>query len=303
MPPPSPRRVGSSPVPEPERLWASSSSAGCSAFASGASSRAGGSPECSSTIFSAALARLGHQLGRPEHAGVLAEAEHPGDEQARDRVLRAVHAPAVLALAHLAVGAERALDLPGDVVRHPDRRRTERGRRAATGCGSRTRADRSPRGAGSRARPWSSRRPCPGRARAGTRGSRRARASGRRGRTARPRTAAGTGSTLRSSVRPVCIVKYSNSIRLRRWIAVSTFASRLDSSAPPADAVIPRPIERWAGVSSGLGRPQAICWSASRSGSAYANSPSSRLSAVCSAASSESVNSIGGRWKAPRASE
>ena len=76
------------------------------------------------------------------------------------------------------------------------------GRRAATGCGWRTRAGRSPRGAGSRARPWSSRRPCRARARAGTRGSRRARASGRRGRTGRPRTAAGTGSTLRSSVAP-----------------------------------------------------------------------------------------------------
>ena len=44
--------------------------------------------------------------------------------------------------------------------------------------------------------------------------------------------------------------------------------ARADSSCPPADAVMPRPIERWAGESSGLGRPQVICCSARRSGSA-----------------------------------
>ncbi len=87
---------------------------------------AGGSPECSSAIAREALARLADELRRPEHARVLAEAEHPGDEQARDRVRRPVDAAAVLALAHLAVGAEGALDLPGDVVGHPDRRGAER---------------------------------------------------------------------------------------------------------------------------------------------------------------------------------
>ncbi len=63
-------------------------------------------------------------------------------------------------------------------------------------------------------------------------------------------------------------MKYSNSIRLRRAIAVSIFASRADSSAPPADADMPSATDRWAAESKGLGRPQVICWSASRSGSA-----------------------------------
>jgi hypothetical protein len=86
-------------------------------------------------------------------------------------------------------------------------------------------------------------------------------------------------------------------------MAVSTFARRAESSAPPADPVMPSPIARWAGESSGLGRPQVSCWSASRSGSAYANSPSSSDSAVCSAASSASVNSTAGRKNASGASE
>ena len=66
---------------------------------------------------------------------------------------------------------------------------------------------------------------------------------------------------------------------------------------------MPRPIVCRESDPSGLGRPQVICCSARRSGSAYANSPSSSVSAVCSAARSESVNAIAGRWKASGASE
>ena len=84
---------------------------------------------------------------------------------------------------------------------------------------------------------------------------------------------------------------------------MSIFASRADTSPPPADAVIPSPIVWRESDPSGLGRPHVICWSASRSGSAYANSPSSSVSAVCNAARSESVNAIGGRWNASGASE
>ena len=88
-----------------------------------------------------------------------------------------------------------------------------------------------------------------------------------------------------------------------RKIAVSTFASRAESSCPPADAVIASATERCSGARSGLGRPHVICCSARRSGSAYANFPSSSASAVCSAASSWSLNAIAGRWKLSERSE
>ena len=68
-----------------------------------------------------------------------------------------------------------------------------------------------------------------------------------------------------------------------------------DPNGPERLSVVPTVFR--SGALSGLGRPQEICCSASRSGSAYANSPSSSCRAVRSAASSWSVNSIGGRWK------
>ena len=64
-------------------------------------------------------ARLVDELGRMADARLVAEAQRPGDEQARDRVVRAEDAPAVLGVAHRAVGAELALDVPGDLVRDP----------------------------------------------------------------------------------------------------------------------------------------------------------------------------------------
>ena len=116
-----------------------------------------------------AAVQLVHQLGGPQHAGVLLVADRPGEHQAGDRVGGAEDAPAVLGIRQGAVAAEVALHVPGDPVGDPDLRRPPRRRRAATGCGSRTRAGRSPPGAGSRARPWWRRPPCHGCARAGRR--------------------------------------------------------------------------------------------------------------------------------------
>ena len=81
---------------------------------------------------------------------------------------------------------------------------------------------------------------------------------------------------MRAPSSPRSIVKYSKVIVLWRKIAVSIFASDWDSSCPPADAVMPSATPPLSGAVSGLGRPQVICWSASRSGSAYANFPSRR---------------------------
>ena len=64
------------------------------------------------------------------------------------------------------------------------------------------------------------------------------------------------------------IVWYSKTIVLRRKIAVSILASRWETSWPPAEPVIPSATVLCSGVDSGLGRPQEICCSASRSGSA-----------------------------------
>ena len=60
------------------------------------------------------LPRLLDQLRRPLHACVLAQAERPRDHEPRDRVGGAEHV-----VAQLAVGAELALDVPRDVIRHP----------------------------------------------------------------------------------------------------------------------------------------------------------------------------------------
>ncbi len=69
-------------------------------------------------------------------------------------------------------------------------------------------------------------------------------------------------------VEPHIVEGWWKVIVLWRKIAVSIFASRPESSCPPAEAVIPSASERWSGDSSGLGRPQVICCSARRSGSA-----------------------------------
>jgi hypothetical protein len=69
------------------------------------------------------LARLGNQRRRPCHVRMLAEAERPGHEKARDRVGRPEHVPVAAVvpdLDHLAVAREVALDLPGDALGHPD---------------------------------------------------------------------------------------------------------------------------------------------------------------------------------------
>ena len=139
-----------------------------------------------------ALARLLDQLRRPDQARVLAEPEHPRDELARVGVLGPKTSPSPSAGRSRRSGRSGARSARRCGPRSAPRR-CRPARRTATGCGSRTRADRSRRGAGSRARPWRRRRPCRGSARAGRRGSPRARARGRRGRTARPGTAAGRG--------------------------------------------------------------------------------------------------------------
>ena len=66
------------------------------------------------------------ELGRAEHARVLLVADRPGEQQPRDRVRRAEHVAAVVALGELAVAAEVALHVPGDPVGDPDLRRVVR---------------------------------------------------------------------------------------------------------------------------------------------------------------------------------
>ena len=61
------------------------------------------------------LARLLDQLGRPLDAGVPLESERPRDQQSRHGVLGVEDV-----VAQLAVGAELALDVPRDLVGHPD---------------------------------------------------------------------------------------------------------------------------------------------------------------------------------------
>ena len=143
------------------------------------------------------LARLLDQLGRALDARVLLEAERPRDQQPRHGVVGVEHV-----VAQLAVGAELALDVPGHLVGDPDLGGAGRVAELPRGAARRTGAGRSRAAAGSRARPWSRTRPCRGCARAGTRARPRARASSRRGRTARPRTAGGTGRPCAAPSRP-----------------------------------------------------------------------------------------------------
>ena len=146
-----------------------------------------------------ARARLLDQRRRAEDP--QPEAQRPRDQQPRLRVRRPEDR-ARRRSRRRRTGARRTRRRPRGS--RPRRRRPDR--RAATGSGSRSRAGRTRPGAGSRARPWSRRRPCPGSARAGRRARPCARARSRRGRTARPRTAGGTGrrAAARSRRSPSC---------------------------------------------------------------------------------------------------
>ena len=67
------------------------------------------------------LAQLGQELRRPDHPGVLAQAQHPGDQLTRVGVGGDEHAVAVVPVGpEAAVAAEMALDLPGDALAYPD---------------------------------------------------------------------------------------------------------------------------------------------------------------------------------------
>ena len=130
-----------------------------------------------SSSSSSAAVELADELLGAEQAGVAAEPEHPGDDPARVGVAGREHRLARPSVADLPVAAEVAFDLPGDPLGDLDLGDALAPRRAASRRGWRRRAGRSPPGGGSRARPWSRRRPCPGSARAGTRGSPCARGS------------------------------------------------------------------------------------------------------------------------------
>jgi hypothetical protein len=67
-----------------------------------------------------ALPRLVNELGRAFDARMLAQPERPRDQQPRRRVVGVERA-----VAQLAVGAELALDVPRDVIGHPDLRRAD----------------------------------------------------------------------------------------------------------------------------------------------------------------------------------
>jgi hypothetical protein len=69
------------------------------------------------------LARLGDERRRTGHVGMLAEAQRPGHQQARDRVGRRntwPWLPSSPISVHLAVAREVTLDLPGDALGDPD---------------------------------------------------------------------------------------------------------------------------------------------------------------------------------------
>src|SRR3954447_4626925 len=66
-----------------------------------------------------ALLVLGLELGRADEPRVLAEAERPGHERTRARVVRAEELPTAVGLRELPVAAEVPLDLPGDAVGDP----------------------------------------------------------------------------------------------------------------------------------------------------------------------------------------
>ena len=152
------------------------------------------------------------------------------------------------------------------------------------------------RGGGSRARPWSHRRPCRGSARAGRRGSLRARASGPAGRTARPGTAGGRGRPCGASL----VALHRVVVEDDRLVAEDR---RLDLRQARRELV---PARRGRDAE----RDGALLGRAQRAGTAPGDllqrEPQGlgvgefaveQVSAVCSAASSLSVNSIAGRWK------
>ena len=213
-------------------------------------------------------ARLLDELGRAEDAGVLAERERPADQQPRQRVVRAVDGAAVVALRDLAVGGEVALHLPGDQVGDPDlggadrlaelprdavdvlaRVEVVRAREVVLGLGGvgdlALDAVQPELALGAAVVVVADEVELPAlegqvvRVHACAARSRRGPSS-----STRTRSACGGRSRCRSS------------------------RSAGEMSCPPAAAVMPRPTVRWCGRSSGLGRPQVICCSASRSGSA-----------------------------------
>ena len=66
------------------------------------------------------LAQLADELGRAEDPGMVAEAEHPGDQLARVGVVGDEHAAVLVGRLEAAVAAEVALDLPCDPAGDPD---------------------------------------------------------------------------------------------------------------------------------------------------------------------------------------
>ena len=147
-----------------------------------------------------------------EHLGVLAPAQDPGDQLARrgvvgleDRAL-ARRAVGLLRRAQLAVGAEVALDQPGDAVADEDLRRAPDLAQLPVGALAVVAAVEVLGRARSRARPSRRSRPCPGSARGGRRAPPRARARGRSSRTGRRGRRGGRGRPCASRSRraPSC---------------------------------------------------------------------------------------------------
>ena len=208
--------------------------------------------------------------GGPSDAGVLAQAEHPGDELARVRVVACRRRGRRRRSAQLAVAAEVALDQPGDALGDPAPRPCSTGSPSCQsdavgvlarvevlgplevvlglgGVGDLAADAREPEDAQRR----------------------RARASGRRGRTGRPGRAAGRGRPCASPV----------ASRLHRVVVeddrLAAEDRRLDlgqalGELVPAGRRGDRRARPSAGRAraAGCGRPHESCWSARRSGSA-----------------------------------